>query len=41
MGVRGPGNPLESEAAAFRLLLWVAGVAAAIIVLVLLARALL
>ena len=34
-------NPLRSEAAAFRFLLWVIGVAAVVIVLVLLGRAIL
>ncbi len=34
-------NPLKSEDAAFRLLLWVAAVAGVVIALVLLARALL
>ncbi len=41
MAPRGPGNPLRSEDAAFRLLLWVAGIAALVIVLVLAGRALL
>jgi len=35
------GNPLKSEDAAFRALLWVAAVAGVLIALVLLARALL
>lgn len=34
-------NPLRSEGEAFQLLLWVAAIAAAIVVVVLLARALL
>jgi hypothetical protein len=33
-------NPLRSEAAAFRLLLWVVAVAAAVVVVTLVARAL-
>ena len=33
-------NPLRSEAAAFRLLLWVAAIAAVVIVVVLVGRAL-
>ena len=41
MALRGPGNPLRSEEAAFRLLLWVAAVAAVIILLVVAGRALL
>jgi hypothetical protein len=36
---RGMGNPLRSEDAAFRLLLWVVAVAAVVVVVALLLRA--